>query len=248
MRWPAPRSSRARTNCLAAEATAYLVAGSAETLPSASNPLGYLKTAVSRNEGRRHFEEQVVEIIACLTADLGSYRESPPSREQPDCRAGALGWIVLVIRVVTMHHTVQIRRLQPRTPKHAGDSGYDGRAGVVRRGQAVFRRGRGHWPDRSRAQKDTVKVPPTSTPMRAVGTFAAILTPVRNRAWRQRPRCSRCEHPISPLPGCAISDTRSRRHQRIASVMRRPGSTDVRDFGCGLTPSSSVITGRRAVA
>ena len=122
------------TNCRTADAHRILVQFQ-ENLAVGIDPLGDLEAAVARHKGRRHFQEQIIEIIAGLAANLDRVAKAL-RREQPDGGSGALDDRV-GNQGRAMHNAVQIRWPQPRLLKQAGDPGNDGCAGILGRGEQL---------------------------------------------------------------------------------------------------------------
>ncbi len=101
------------------------------------NPFGNLQAATTWNEGRRHFQEQIVEIVACFAADLDRIAKALGC-EQADGGPRAFDDRIGDQRR-SVHQTVQVGRFQLRLPQDTGDPGDDRSAGVVRRREQLSR-------------------------------------------------------------------------------------------------------------
>ena len=95
------------------------------------NSLRNLQTAATRNEGRRHFQKQIIEIVACLAADLDRIAKALRC-EQADGGARAFDDRIGYQRR-SVHQAVQIGRFQFRLLQDTGDACDNGNAGIVGR-------------------------------------------------------------------------------------------------------------------
>jgi hypothetical protein len=102
-----------------------------EKLALEIHPLADLAPPVARHQGRGRFEEQVVEVVAGLAADLDHVAKSLGG-DQADGRAGALDHRVGHQRGA-VHDAVQLGSRNIRLAQDARDAGDDCLARIVRR-------------------------------------------------------------------------------------------------------------------
>ena len=102
-----------------------------------ADPLGYFQPSAARHQRRAGFQEQVVQVVARLAADLDAVAESF-CRQQPNRRALAFDDGVGHQRRA-MHHAVHVAGTDLRLPQQPGKTFDDGDARVLGRGEELAR-------------------------------------------------------------------------------------------------------------